>query len=164
MRTVFWLKCALILSLMVGAGGIYAGEQPSASGSIASISQPEGMVLVNQGKYYLAARPGQKLNVGDRIMTMDGARALVVFNDGCTQQLNPNNKLVLKSVADCSLKTAKIESVGPHYAALGDLPPVGGAGGGVGGGLALLGGVGIASVMFLVNNNNNNNDNPVSQQ
>lgn len=114
---------------MFGAGAVCAGVTP-VSGPIATIAQSEGMVLVNQGKYYVVARPGQQLNVGDRIMTMAGASASITYKDGCVQQLKPNNKLVFNSVVECSLKTAKIQSVGPYYAALGETALVGAPGGG----------------------------------
>jgi hypothetical protein len=126
MKKGLGLKSVLMLSLMFGAGAVCAGATP-ASGPIATIAQSEGMVLVNQGKYYVVARPGQQLNVGDRIMTMAGASASIAYKDGCVQQLKPNNKLVFNSVAECSTKTAKIQSVGPYYAALGDPALVGAA-------------------------------------
>lgn len=145
MKKGLGLKSGLMLSLMFGAGAVYAGATP-ASGPIATIAQSEGMVLVNQGKYYVVARPGQQLNVGDRIMTMAGASASITYKDGCVQQLKPNNKLVFNSVAECSLKTAKIQSVGPYYAALGD-PVPGGAGAGAGAGGA--GGVTLGNALVL---------------
>lgn len=147
MKKGLGLKSGLMLSLIFGAGAVYAGVTP-ASGPIATIAQSEGMVLVNQGKYYVVARPGQQLNVGDRIMTMAGASASITYKDGCVQQLKPNNKLVFNSVAECSTKTAKIQSVGPYYAALGD-PVPGGAGAGAGGGAGGAGGLTLGNALVL---------------
>lgn len=172
MKKGLGLKSGLMLSLMFGAGAVCAGVTP-VSGPIATIAQSEGMVLVNQGKYYVVARPGQQLNVGDRIMTMAGASASITYKDGCVQQLKPNNKLVFNSVAECSTKTAKIQSVGPYYAALGAVavpavveaavPAVVEAGAifGMFTETALV--VGAAAITgSVVIENNKNNDNPVS--
>lgn len=166
MKKGFGLKSGLMLSLMFGAGVACAAVTP-VSGSIATIAKSEGMVLVNQGKYYVTARPGQQLSVGDRIMTMAGASASIAYKDGCVQQLKPNNKLVFNSVAECSTKTAKIQSVGPHYAALGggdgDGDGGGGGGGSGGGGGGFFSGLGVfgasafgAGLLF------HKTDNPIS--
>lgn len=172
------LDTGLILSLMFGSGAVLAGEVP-VSGSIATIAQSEGMVLVNQGKVYVVARPGQQLNVGDRIMTMAGASASIAYKDGCVQQLKPNNKLIFNSAVECSTKTAKVQSVGPYYSALGNTVIDSTGGGGLGGGAAteaatggggvLGGGLGFALGAVSVGvigayDQHRNNDQPVSRQ
>jgi hypothetical protein len=164
------LKSGLILALMLAAGAVNA-DATTTRGTIASITNSTGMVLVNQGKYYSIAQPGQTLNAGDRLMTLAGASASIAYNDGCVQEVKPNSKLVFQSATECSSKTAMIQTVGPHYAALGatqsDAVVDGAAGGGAAGGAAMSDAVGLLAVGGVAGYGAykvNRNDTPASPQ
>jgi len=99
----------------VGVGG-----NESAGTELARI---KGIVLVNQGQQYTTASEGLQLSSGDRLMTMDGGEATLVFKkDGCEYKLESNRILKIAAQSPCSTEQLAVVR-GPTYAALGDPPP-----------------------------------------
>ena len=67
-------------ALMVAAlAGTAFAQQPSPAG----LTNVEGNVLVSQGTAMVAAAPGQRVAVGQRVVTTAGARATVRYDTGC---------------------------------------------------------------------------------
>ena len=81
-----------------------------------SLKQIQGTVLINHGKGYSIARLDMGLKAGDRVLTMDGARAVIVQADGCVVKLTDNVIFTLESPSTCQGGTKTIRKVGPYYA------------------------------------------------
>jgi len=122
-RTILIFGISLSVSLSVKA------TEPvkylaSLSGSIlqpsfpmgASLKQIYGTVLVNHGKGYSVAHLDMEINIGDRVLTMDGAQAVVVQSDGCVITLRGNSIFILKDLSACPKGKQTIKKIGPYYA------------------------------------------------
>jgi len=157
---------------------------------LAMLSNVDGKILVNKGKGFISAKSGMALQPGDRVVALDGARAAVVYPDGCVTKLGENSLLALDKSATCS--TAAVKTGGAQqplrYAQAmggGTMTDAGGGGGsgggttgapdttGTGGPTGVTGGITatqglIGGAIFTglavnqVNNANDDNDNPVS--
>jgi hypothetical protein len=69
---------------------------------LASLSNLDGKVLVNQGRGFVAAKPGMTLKDGDRVIALDGSHAAVVYADGCVTQLQENSVIAMSKAAGCN--------------------------------------------------------------
>ena len=107
---------AVLLSL--SAMPALAAEQAP----LATLSQQQGTVLVNQGEVFATAQEGQALQAGDRVLVMEGGEATLVFADGCALPVGPGSLLEVPAVSPCaSGELAQVQKIGPHYAqAVGD--------------------------------------------
>lgn len=83
------LLFAAAVAALVVATGAQAGEKMV----LASLGEVQGKVLINQGKGFVAARPGMAVNAGDRVIALDGAAAQIVYQDGCVTNLKEHNLL-----------------------------------------------------------------------
>jgi len=90
-------------------------QQPSFSTG-ASLKQIYGTVLVNHGKGYSVAYLDMEIKIGDRVLTMDGAQAVIVQNDGCVISLRGNSIFILKDFSACPKGKQSIKKIGPYYA------------------------------------------------
>jgi hypothetical protein len=88
------LAFALTLALTASAG---IAAQPAAT-----LASANGSVLVNQGKQFVSAQPGQMLAAGDRVMIMQGGNATVRFADGCVKNLEAGSLLLVKDACTTS--------------------------------------------------------------
>jgi hypothetical protein len=88
----------------------------NAADPIATIGGIEGTVMVNTGERYVNAKPGQALATGDRIMVLSGAKAELVFDDGCKLPLDANTVAVVPATSTCAGAVAEMQSYGPMYA------------------------------------------------
>ena len=82
----------------------------------ASIKQIQGTVLINHGKGYSQARLDMGLRKSDRVMTMNGASAVVVQDNGCVIKLKQNSIYMLDNYVNCQLGAESIKKSGPIYA------------------------------------------------
>ena len=80
-----------------------------------SLKQIQGTVLINHGKGYSIARLDMGLKPGDRVLTMDGARAVIVQADGCVIKLTDNVIFTLELPSTCQGGTKTIKKAGPYY-------------------------------------------------
>jgi len=95
-------------TLLVSVGtGAQAQQEP-----IATLTQLEGKVLVNQGEETVPAQAGMSLRSSDRVLTLDGSTALVVYKDGCGLPLEENSQLTLMSVDECTQGVAAVSEMG----------------------------------------------------
>jgi hypothetical protein len=95
-------------TLLVSVGtGAQAQQEP-----IATLTQLEGKVLVNQGEETVPAQAGMSLRSSDRVLTLEDATALVVYKDGCGLPLEENSQLTLMSVDECTQGVAAVSEMG----------------------------------------------------
>lgn len=83
-----------------------------------TLERMEGDVLVSTATRdaYEAAQPGLTLNLGDRVLTLQGARAVVVHDDGCVTELAENMAFTLQAPSVCQGGVSTLRQVGPYYA------------------------------------------------
>jgi hypothetical protein len=87
---------------------------------IATLSQIEGVVLVNQGKQFARAYNGMPLTEGDRILTMKESQVALRSEEyGCSSILQENSLLTVSKNLNCETLTSQ-ETANQRYAALGD--------------------------------------------
>ncbi len=91
---------AAALAAFVAATGAHAAERIV----VASLDDVNGKVLINQGKGFVGARPGMEVRAGDRVITLDGSAARIVYKDGCVTRLTERNLLPIEAKG-CSTRT-----------------------------------------------------------
>lgn len=131
--------------MMMGLGISFSAQ---AEIPIVTLSQIEGVVLVNQGNQFVRAYNGMSLSEGDRILTMKESQvALRSEVYGCSSSMQGNALLTVTEDLSCETLTRQ-EAEPLRYAAVGDVTKVpqgsgaaAGAAGGVGSGAA-VGGMG----------------------
>ncbi len=85
--------------LFLGASNlVLAADEPA---QVATLHKAEGTVMVDQGKGFASSKASAKLNEGDRVITLDGSGAEIVFNDGCKTELKANNLIVIALNPGC---------------------------------------------------------------
>lgn len=84
-----------------------------ADDSAGVLREVQGNVLVNQGKNYVVGYSGMTLKPGARVLTRDGASAVVKQTDGCLTQLEPNLRFMLRESSICQTGVATMEKIGP---------------------------------------------------
>ncbi len=140
---------------------------------LAALSNVEGKVLVHKGKGFATAKPGTQLVEGDRVIALDGAKAAVVYKDGCVTQLKENSLLALDKAAGCGKEAVKTGGSQPlRYAqAIGATQTdAGGSGGGAGNpnkddpNYFVLGawGVGVLCATGVICHHGHNDNRPIS--
>lgn len=105
---------------------VFAATAFAADGS-ATLSQQQGTVLVNQGEQFITATEFQALNVGDRVMVMEGGSAELTFADGCVLSLESGSLLEVPAVSTCAGNVASVQRIGPSYAQAVGAPRAGAA-------------------------------------
>lgn len=116
--------CLLISTAMV------FGPLAQAAKIAGTLKEMRGRVLVNTGDRYHEAQGGMLLKLGDRILTLQGASATVVQDDGCVTPLAENMAFMLQTPSVCQGGVNSLRRVGPYYAqAIGgetktDVPPL----------------------------------------
>ncbi len=112
------VACAVAL----GAGVSVA----QAANEVATLGQVAGKVMVNKGKGFTAAKAGMGLANNDRLITLDGGSASVVYMDGCTTNVKPNSVLAISGAAGCKAQALSVYAPAPttsqpiRFAAVGD--------------------------------------------
>lgn len=124
------------------AAGILSAAGPAIAGErLATLSNIQSPVMVNQGDAYVAAREGMKLGNGDQLLVMQGGAALVNYATGCELKLGGNEVLRIAATDACS---------SPSMAAVNDqVAPPQGAGSGAGSGSGSKSSVDIGLVLTL---------------
>lgn len=92
--------------------GLFAASASAAS-SVATLGPIHGVVLVNQGKEFVSAQPGQALVVGDRVLALQGGQASLRFADGCVLPLASGSLLTVPAKSTCAGGDANITRVSP---------------------------------------------------
>lgn len=77
---------------MLAASGVHAQESDGASADegkeVGRLQDVQGTVLLKKGDQSIPVVEGQPLMANDEVLVTEGARALVVFNDGCDLALD----------------------------------------------------------------------------
>ena len=125
MRTRAFKLCGCLLISTTMAFGPLAHAAKIAG----TLKKMHGEVMVNSGNGYHGAQGRMLLKLGDRILTLEGASATVVQDDGCVTQLAENMAFMLQTPSVCQGGVNSLRRVGPYYAqAIGgetktDVPP-----------------------------------------
>lgn len=115
------------LPAIAAAGLIAAAGSAMAADSLATLSNVQSPVMVNQGDTYVPAREGMILGNGDQLLVMQGGAALVNYASGCELKLGGNEILRIAATDACSAP-----SVAATNAQVAPPPASSGAGGGSG--------------------------------
>ncbi|MBV2235194.1 MAG: hypothetical protein KUL75_06560 [Sterolibacterium sp.] len=102
------LIAASIVTSILAAGSMAA--QAAEQASLATLTNVSGKVLVNKGSGYLAAKSGTSLATGDRVISLNGATASVVYQDGCVTQMPENSLLAFDKFTACGKEPFKVAS------------------------------------------------------
>ena len=121
---------------------VQAASFAAEPGTVATLGETEGTVMVDHGKGFVTSKPGEALLENDRVITLEGASAKVVFADGCAANLKSNNMIVVK--ADPGCKAAVVDATKATTEAAAP------AGNGIHGGEYGVGIVGAALTSYIV--------------
>jgi hypothetical protein len=117
-----------MMSLVGALALTFAAGAQAETTSVATLSQVTGKVMVNKGKGFVAAKSGMALADNDRLITLDGSSAAVVYGDGCTSQVKANSVLAINKALGCKSEVMAVQGqslASPiRYAAVGDPPPL----------------------------------------
>lgn len=102
---------AVAMTLALFAAPVFAQEGPVQT---ATISESHGLVQVNTGDGFLAPRPGQIIQSGDRVMAGEDSEATLKFADGCELEVKEQTIVTLPSRRACDAKmTYLVQSIAP---------------------------------------------------
>lgn len=107
-------RLASLIAVSLLAGSAFAGEP--ADNVVAHLKGLNGTVLVNQGEKFVTADEGQSLRAGDRVLTMDGAKANIGFTDGCVLAVEAGSSVVVPERSTCAGAVAQTVSVNSQVA------------------------------------------------
>ena len=162
----FRIPFSVVLAVAIAAPT--ASMAGAIGGSLATVADVTGVVLVATDDQFSTATVGSKLTTGSRVLTMENGSAVLAYADGCRLQIGENTMVAVRSGDECALKTVDSRVVGSQYAALGDAkapsPSPSPSGGIISSTIALAGGGIVAGGLVAAGSfgNNNNNDGPVS--
>jgi hypothetical protein len=123
--------------------------------AVATLSEVQGVALINQGSDFVTAKPGMALRQGDRLMAMEGGTAVLTYADGCKFNVADNQVFTVGSANSCTAGTLSQRPVGPYVAAA---PAIGA---GAMAGLAAAGAVATVVVVGAASSSgSDDNDNP----
>ncbi len=86
---------------------------PAAATAQARLDRVEGNVLVSTATGLAAGGAGQALLAGTRVITPANGKALIKFDNGCSVQLQPNQRLVIDPSKSCEQLTLLVQSTLP---------------------------------------------------
>ena len=113
---------------------------------VASFARIEGVAVVSKGSQYIKAQEGTALMEGDRLMVMEGGKAIISFKDGCQHELTDNEILTIGGKSTCASEGAGSYKIQPaQSAAIGG----GAAAANAGAALAVAGAVATAVVVSV---------------
>jgi hypothetical protein len=121
------MKSTLIPLIGALAMAFAAGAQAETT-SVATLSQVTGKVMVNKGKGFVAAKSGMALADADRLITLDGSGAVVVYGDGCASQMKANSVMSVSKALGCKSEALSVQGANIasnlRYAAVGATPGI----------------------------------------
>ncbi len=93
-----------VLALGLLAGGVNAQDADSADGAkeVGRLQDVQGTVLLKKGDQSIPVVEGQPLMADDEVLVTEGARALVVFNDGCDLALDEEEVYSVSRRSPCA--------------------------------------------------------------
>ncbi len=100
------------MAVALAAAGV-ANAQVSPPMSSASLAEVEGSILVNRGEQFVAGADGDVVGNGDRVMAMEGASALLKYDDGCDVKVESDTVVTLSEGSPCAGWLLVTEAVAP---------------------------------------------------
>lgn len=89
-------------ALLISVALMALSSVSMAASPVATLKVENGSVLVNQGKQFVSAQPGQLLVDGNRVMVMEGGTAKVQYANGCVVDLQSGSLLVVSDENSCA--------------------------------------------------------------
>jgi len=101
--------------LLLGSTNMASAQEPAA---VATLNKADGTVMVDSGKGFVSSKANAVLNEGDRVITLGGSGAEIVFADGCKVQLKANNMMAIAMNPGCkgaivAVNGATVAGAGP---------------------------------------------------
>jgi hypothetical protein len=136
-------------------GSLFAGQALAAAAPAARLASVDGPVLVNQGAGFTPVTESTVLHPGDRLLSLRGAHAHLIYANGCAVSLKANAMLTVADMAhgaSCKVAAAQVadtDFTGDQAQAAGAAAAsTAGAAGGAVGGLSTLAiaGIGVGAV------------------
>ena len=115
---------AAVAGLMFAGASSLAAAQDTPAG-LATLSKADGKVMVDKGTGYVSVTANTPLSQGDRVITLGGSNAEIVFADGCRAQLQENHMMVISAEQGCKAAIAKVTPGAAGAGAAGGGTPVG---------------------------------------
>ncbi len=104
-------------TVAMAVGLLFATAAQAQEARVATMSQVEGVVVVNQGERFVQAHRGLVLEKGARVFVMEGAHAELAYQGRCRLRLESNSFLIVGDADECATGHVQVRSFGPHYAA-----------------------------------------------
>lgn len=92
-------------------GSLIAGQAFAAAAPVARLASVDGPVLVNQGAGFTPVTEATILHAGDRLLSLRGARAHLIYANGCAVALKANAMLTVTNMAhgaSCKAAAAQV--------------------------------------------------------
>lgn len=96
---VFARNLGAIVLGALGSTAVCAGDDDPIIGSLQDV---EGTVLLKKGEESIPAIEGQQVRASDQVLVTDGARALLVFVDGCDMSLDESELYKVPNRSPCA--------------------------------------------------------------
>lgn len=113
MKKTRLVQTALAVSVLSGSFAAIAAEP------LGSFVRIDGVAVVSKGAQYVKAFEGMPLSEGDRLMVMEGGKAVLKFADGCQHKLQDNELLTIAALSPCASNTAGTYKVDSYSAVSG---------------------------------------------
>ena len=94
-------KLGVLLLSLAAAGSAWA-QQDTDPTIVGTLQQVEGVVLIKEGDSSIPASEGQLLRSAQQVLVTEGAKALIVFNDGCDMALDPSELYSVPGRSPCA--------------------------------------------------------------
>ncbi len=91
-----------VLLLAAGSVSAWAQDDQRDPNIVGTLQQVEGVVLVKEGDVSIPASEGQVLRDAQEVLVTEGAKALIVFNDGCDMVLDAEELYSVPSTSPCA--------------------------------------------------------------
>ena len=99
---------AAVLAGLMFAGAASLASAQDAAARLATLNKAEGKVMVDKGTGFVSATANTPLGQGDRVITLGGSGAEIVFADGCRAQLKENHMMVISAEQGCKAAIAQV--------------------------------------------------------
>ncbi len=111
-----------LVQIALAASALAASFAATAAEPIGSFARIDGVAVVSKGAQYVKAFEGMPLSEGDRLMVMEGGKAVLGFADGCQHKLQDNELLTIGALSPCASNTAGAYKIEDYSAVSGGEP------------------------------------------
>lgn len=103
----------LIVTAALAFGCAMSASAQDAPAPIATLTEIERPVLVNQGDEFRSAVDEMRLKPGDRIMVQDNGEAEIVFDDECKLEIEENRIVTIPDRSTCAGGVPVVQQLNP---------------------------------------------------